>query len=38
MYSSAAGQPPPKQLEVYIDDKLVMVDPGTTVLQVTVIL
>ncbi|XP_064401362.1 NADH-ubiquinone oxidoreductase 75 kDa subunit, mitochondrial-like [Halichondria panicea] len=31
-YSAAAGEPP-KKVEVFVDDKQVMVDPGTTVLQ-----
>ena len=34
MYSSAAaGKEPPKQIEVFVNDQPVMVDPGTTVLQ-----
>jgi len=28
---------PPSKLEVFIDDKKVLVDPGTTVLQVKII-
>lgn len=33
-YSNA----PPSKLEVFIDDKKVLVDPGTTVLQVKIML
>lgn len=33
-YSTAAGaKEPPKKVEVFVDDKPVLVDPGTTVLQ-----
>ena len=31
--TAAAGKEPPKQIEVFVNDQPVMVDPGTTVLQ-----
>ena len=34
LYSTASGQSePPPQVELFIDDKRVLVDPGTTILQ-----
>ena len=32
-YSAAGANEPPKKVEVFVDDKPVLVDPGTTVLQ-----
>lgn len=36
--TAAKLQAPPEQIEVFIDDIPVLVDPGTTVLQVQIIL
>lgn len=33
--ATAAAQPKPEKIEVFVNDKKVLVDPGTTVLQVS---
>ena len=33
-YTATAAKEPPKKFKVYVDEKLVLADPGTTVLQV----